>query len=153
MSDAVAALVAELEAAAHAAWKEEEALRNRMAQEIARLERRRAFAHRRAHLVRTLAAAVAGAETEEAAAAAVRAAVRRDLDWESETDFRRAVLDRLQPAGVAVWSCARASEGAEPAAIQAALEDFEAWYEATHGAPFYVLFDQEPAEVALVETF
>jgi hypothetical protein len=149
---AVTSLMAELEAAARAAWQEEEAVRTRLAQEVARLERRRAFAHRRMHLVRLLAAAGAGADAEEAAAAAQRAAVRRELGWEGESALRQATLDRLQPVGLAVWHCARGTEGAQPAAVLAGLEAFEAWYEATHAAPFYALFDQEPAEVNLVET-
>ncbi len=152
MSDAVAALVAELEGAARAAWQEEEAVRTRLAQEIARLERRRAFAHRRMHLVRLLAAAAATADAEEEAAVVQRAAVRRELGWERESDFRRGVLDRLQPVGLAVWHCASGQEGAEPSAVHAGLEAFEAWFEATHNGPFYALFDQEPPEVGLVET-
>jgi hypothetical protein len=123
-----------------------------MAQEVARLERRRAFAHRRVYLVRLLAAAAAPAEAEEAAAAARRAAVRRALGWGGESDFRRAVLDGLRPAGIAVWRCARGGEAAQPSVVQAALEAFETWYEATHGQPCYSLLDQEPPEVGLVET-
>jgi hypothetical protein len=151
MSDSVAALMAQLEAAANAAWQEEQAVRARLTQEVTRLERRRAFAHRRMHLVRLLAAAGTTAEAEEAAAAAQRAAVCRELGWERESEFRRAVLDRLQPAGLAVWQCARGQEGAGPAAVLAGIDAFEAWYEATHDGPFYALLDREPPEVALVE--
>jgi hypothetical protein len=103
------------------------------------------------HLVRLLTAAGATAEAGEAAAAAQRTAVCRELGWERETEFRRAVLDRLQPAGLAVWRCALSGAGAEPAAVLAGIEAFEAWYETTHGGPFYALLDQEPPEVALVE--
>jgi hypothetical protein len=152
MSEAIARLVAELEAAARAAWQEEEALRARMAQEIARLERRRAFAHRRMNLVRMLAAAAAGADTEVPAAATQRAAVRRELGWVREGEFHRAVLDRLQPVGLAVWQCVRGVEGAQPPAVHAELEAFETWFEAAYRDPFYALFDREPPEVGLVET-
>jgi hypothetical protein len=153
MTEAVAALIAELEAAARAAWQEEQSLRARMTQEVTRLERRRAFAHRRINLVRILAAAAAGADAEEVATAAQRAAVRRELGWDGGSEFQRAVLDRLRPAGLAVWRCARAGDGAEPpAAVHAELEAFETWFESAHRGPFYALFDREPPEVSLVET-
>jgi hypothetical protein len=78
MSETVAALVAELETAARAAWKEEEALRANLTQEIARLERRRASAYRRMNFVRMLAGAVKSDENEEATVATLRAATKRD---------------------------------------------------------------------------
>jgi hypothetical protein len=152
VSETVAALVAELEAAAAAAWREEDALRSRMAAEVARLERRRAFAHRRMNLVRTLSAPLAAAETEEAAASALRAAARRELGWEREGEYHRAVLDRLQPVGFVLWQCVRGAKDAAPSAALAELEAFETWFETTHKEPFYALFDHAPAEVGLVET-
>jgi hypothetical protein len=144
-------LIAELEAAAVAAQQEEDAARKRMVEEVARLERRRAFAFRRMHLVRLLVGAAANAETEETSAGVQRAAVRRDLGWGGEGDFHRAVLDRLQPVGQRVWQFARGLENARPAAVRTELEAFETWYEATYGNSFYALFDQQIAEVALVE--
>jgi hypothetical protein len=98
-----------------------------------------------------LVGAAGGADQEEAAAAAQRAAVRRDLGWGGEGDFHRAILDRLQPVGRIVWQYLRGVADVTPATVHAELEAFEAWYEATHGNSFYALFDQEIAEVALVE--
>jgi len=153
MSDAVAALIAELEAAARTAWQEEQALRARMAQEVTLLERRRAFAHRRMNLARMLAGAAAGADAEATATAAQRAVVGREFGWDGESEFQRAVLDRLRPVGLAVWRCTRGGDGAEPpAAVQAELEAFETWFETAHEGSFYALFDREPPEVSLVET-
>lgn len=150
MSERVAALVAELEAVAASAWREEEALRHRMAAEVARLERRRAFAHRRMNLVRTLIAPIAAAATEEAAASAQRAAARRELGWEREGDYHRAILDRLKPVGIALWHSVRGEESATAALAE--LEAFETWFETSHKEPFYALFDRTPPEVGLVET-
>jgi hypothetical protein len=153
MSERVAAaLVAALEAAAASAWREEEALRHKMAAEVARLERRRAFAHRRMNLVRTLVAPITAAETEEAAASAQRAAARREHGWEREGDYHRAILDRLQPVGIALWRSVRGAEDATPSATLAELEAFETWFETNHKEPFYALFDRAPPEVGLVET-
>jgi hypothetical protein len=150
MSEGVSALMAELEAAARAAWQEEEALRTRLAREVAQLERRRAFAHRRMNFVRVLADAAKTDDLEEAAAAQ-RAAVRLELGWGRESEFHRAVLDRLRPVARLVWQGAR-GRGLEAKAINAELEAFEAWFEAAHRQPFYALFDREPPEVGLVET-
>jgi len=152
MSTGVAALVAEFEATAREAWQAEDALRTRMAEQLASLERRRAFAHRRMNLVRSLAGAAANAETEEAATAAQRGAIRRELGWGVESDFQRGVLDGLRPVGVLLWQSLRAVEVATPSAMLTALETFEAWFEATHGSAFYALFDQEVLEIPLVET-
>jgi hypothetical protein len=152
MSTGVAALVAEFEAAAKEAWQAEDALRTRMVEQLALLERRRAFAYRRMNLVRSLAGAAANGETEEAAAAAQRGAIRHELGWSVESDFHRGILDGLRPIGVLVWQSLRTDEAATPAAMLVALETFEAWFEATHGSAFYALFDQEVLEIPLVET-
>jgi len=152
MSQALAALVTDLEGAAAAAWREEEALRTRMAQEIAVLERRRAFAFRRSHLVKALGAAAARAEKSEDVAAAQRTSVRHELGWEIESEFHRAILDGLRPAGEAVANFARSEGDVAPSAILAELEAFEAWYLSTYGEAFYALFDREVPQVALVET-
>ena len=65
MSPATAALVAGFEIAAKAAQQDEDAVRKRMVEEVARLERQRAFAYRKLNLVRTLCAAMASTENEE----------------------------------------------------------------------------------------
>jgi hypothetical protein len=109
-------------------------VRTRLAQEVARLERRRAFAHRRMNLVRTLAAAAATAESEEEAAVVQRATVRRELGWERENDFRRAVLHRLQPVGSAIWHCARGKEGAQTVRRPPSSITSKPWFEAAQGS-------------------
>jgi hypothetical protein len=151
MSAVADALVAEFEAAARVAQQTEEALRKKMADEIARLERRRAFAFRRTRLVRALATAAVGADTEEAAAIAQRRAVRDELGWSSASSAYDLILDQLQPVGRVVWQCACGAEQGTPAAVNATLEEFETWFEKEHDKSFYALFDQYFPEVPVVD--
>jgi hypothetical protein len=138
MNPEAAALLAEFEAAAQSAQKAEEALRRKMAAEIAAVEKRRVVAFRRTRLIRALASAAA--ETEESAVAAQRGAVREELNWQGANAAHEEVLDRLQPVGRAVWRCVR--DAPEGTAVNAELAAFETWFEAERGNSFYRLFDQ-----------
>lgn len=151
MNAVATALVADFEAAAKSAQQAEEAARKKLVDEIARLERQRAFAFRRTRLVRALATAAVGAETEENALAAQRRAVREELGWTGESEAYGAILDRLQPVGRALWQCACGAEGSTPANVNEELQAFEASFEASHGKSFYVLFDQYAPEVPVVD--
>lgn len=151
MSEMSAALLADYDAAAIAAQSAEDALRNRLAQEVGQLERQRAFAFRRANLVRLLISSAARCDTEEAALGSQRAALRNDLEWRFESDPQRAILDRLQTIGRAIWQCTRNTTEDGPACVHAELQAFEAWYETTHGKSFYALFDQYFPELPVVE--
>ena len=151
MSPVAAALVAEFEAAAKTAQQAEEALRKKMSQDVAHLERQRAFAFRRTRLIRCLATSAAGAETEDAALAAQRHAVRDELGWSGESEAHRAILDRLQAVGRAVWECTTEEGDGTSAAVASALKAFEAWFEEAHGKSFYALFDQYYPEVPVVD--
>ncbi len=150
MSPVAAALVAEFEAAAKTAQQAEEALRKKMSQEVAHLERQRAFAFRRTRLIRTLASSAAGADSE-AAAAAQRVAVRDELGWSGESEAYGKILDRLKPVGAAVWRCTDEEGEGTAAAVTAELKQFEAWFEEAHGKSFYALFDQYHPEVPVVD--
>jgi hypothetical protein len=147
------AMLATFEAAATAAGKAEAALRKRMEAEVAAAERERAFAYRRLNLMRMLARAIGRAEGEEAAVAGGLAAVRGELGWESDSDSRTETLTRLAPVVRAVFAgLAAANDGEVPATdVARSLADFEAWYERAHGRPFWALFEQEIAEMPLVE--
>lgn len=151
MNATVATLVTEFEAAARAAQQAEEALRKKMAEEVARMERRRAFAFRRTRLVRVLATAAVSAEQEEFALSAQRLGVRNELGWEGENEIRAAILDRLQQVGRVVWQCACGEDGRTTAALNTELEAFEAWYEETYGKSFYTLFDHYVPELPVVD--
>jgi hypothetical protein len=151
MSPVAAALVAEFETAAKTAQLAEETLRKKMAQEVAHLERQRAFAFRRTRLIRTLASSSAGADSEAAAAAAQRVAVRDELGWSGEGEAHGKILDRLMPVGSAVWQCTCEKGDGTAAAVGTELKQFEAWFEGGHGKSFYALFDQYYPEVPVVD--
>ncbi len=151
MNAAVSTLVTQFEAAARVAQQAEDALRKKMAEEVACMERRRAFAFRRTRLVRVLATAAVSSEREEGALAAQRLAVRTELGWEGENEIRTAVLDRLQPLGRTVWQCACGKEEPAPDAVNTELEVFETWFESSYNKSFYTLFDQYVPEVPVVD--
>jgi hypothetical protein len=152
MTPAARALLAEFEAAAMTAQAAEAELRRRMAGEIARLERQRAFAFRRKRLIRALAAGAGAATSEpEAVWALQRQAVRDELGWTEDSAAYDAILTRLQPVALAVWKCACAADGEPPPAVAPELQAFETWFESAHGKSFYALFDQYVTEVPVVD--
>lgn len=152
MSVPTEAFLADLKAAAIAANEAEGALRKRMAEEVARLERERAFAYRRLNLMNEVAKAVASAEDEEAAIASGVSVLRVELGWETDSEARAATLAQFANVVRSLFDGLDAREEDEPACDSAeALRTFEAWYESTYGKPFWVLFDQEIADLPLVE--
>jgi hypothetical protein len=162
MTPGALALVAEFETAAKATRAAEEELRKRLTEQIASIERQRAFAFRRTRLVRSLASAVQAepakldaegdaAEAEAKVWSAQRRAVRDELGWTGESKAYDAILDQLQPVGRAVWQCSCSAEAGSGAVVLDELEKFETWFEAAHGKSFYALFDQYVPEVPVVD--
>ena len=162
MTPGTLALVAEFESAAKATRAAEEELRKRLTEQIASIERQRAFAFRRTRLVRCLAAAVEAdtakpeaqvgeAEIEAKVWSGQRRAVRDELGWTGESQAYDAILAQLQPVGRAVWQCACSSEPGAGAVVLDELEKFETWFEAAHGKSFYALFDEYVPEVPVVD--
>lgn len=148
------AFVARFDAAAKAAQAAEIAFRNNIAAEIARHERARQFAFRRLGLARDLSAAVAGAENEDAAAAAGAAALKRELDWHGETEHRARVLAAFRSVSLAVWAATSGDSedaGAVDQAVDQAFAAFEAWHRDEVGTEFFALLDQELPEFPVVE--
>jgi hypothetical protein len=147
------ALLATFEAVASAAGKAEAAVRKRAEAEIAAAERERAFAYRRLNLLRTLVRAIVSAESEQAAVGRGLAAVRAELGWEVDSDTRTETLSRLAPVVRTAFANLMPAEDAEApcAEVAGTLADFEAWYERAYGRPFWGLFEQEIAEMPLVE--
>ena len=68
--------------------------RREAAQRISALERERVFAYRRLNLMRAVADAVAGSETEEVAVASAQAILRSKLGWSSDSEARKRVTRR-----------------------------------------------------------
>lgn len=162
MTPGALALVAEFETAAKATRAAEEELRKRLTEQIASIERQRAFAFRRTRLVRSLASAVQAetakpegegdaAETEAKVWSAQRRAVSDELGWTGESQAYDAILAQLQPVGRAVWQCSCSAEPGSGAVVLDELEKFETWFEGAHGKSFYALFDQYVPEVPVVD--
>jgi hypothetical protein len=161
MTPAALALVAEFESAAKATRAAEEELRKRLTEQIASIERQRAFAFRRTRLVRALAVAAdadiakSEEEREDEAEAKVwstqRRAVRDELGWTGESQAYDAILAQLQPVGQAVWRCVCSSPSDAGSVVLDELEKFETWFEGAHGKSFYALFDQYVPEVPVVD--
>lgn len=162
MTPGALALVAEFETAAKATRAAEEELRKKLTEQIASIERQRAFAFRRTRLVRSLASALEAdaakpegdggeAEFEAKIWAGQRRAVRDELGWTRESEAYDAILAQLRPVGQAVWQCACTSEPGAGAVVMDELEKFENWFEAAHGKSFYALFDQYVPEVPVVD--
>jgi hypothetical protein len=152
MTPAALKLVADFEAAAKAAQEAEAALRRSMAEEIARIERERAFAFRRTHLVRLLASSAEGAEDEAAALAAQSEAACREFGWSAERPAHKEILERLAPVGKAVWQCAcTLQDQVDATATNDALRKFEDWFEQARGQSFYRLFEHHIPDTPLVD--
>jgi hypothetical protein len=145
------ALIAEFEAAGKAAQTAEAELRKKLTEEMARLERQRAFAFRRTRLIRTLATAAHGADAEEAAFAAQARSLSEDLGWTSAGAAQKEILERMRPLGRAVWQCGCGADGASPASVAEELDRFEQWFEGSRGKPLYSLFDRYVPEVPVVD--
>jgi hypothetical protein len=149
---AAAALLAQFEQEAKAAQVAETELRKSLTQQVARLERRRAFAFRRTRLVRVLAEAVPealDAEKLDEAWPLQSQAISDEIGWGALSDSYRAILAQLAPVGLAIAS--RVTVPDSDANVAAALEAFEAWFEDAHGKSFYALFDQYVSEVPVVD--
>jgi hypothetical protein len=113
-------LLATFETAAAAAGQAEAAVRKRMEAEIAATERDRAFAYRRLNLMRTLARAMAAAETGEIAVGRGLGAVRAELGWEAESESRTETLGRLAPVVRAAFASITQGTHEEPASVDVA---------------------------------
>jgi hypothetical protein len=153
MAAPVQPLLAAFEAAAAAAGKAETAVRKCAEAEIAAAERERAFAYRRLNLLRTLVRAMGTAESEEAAVDRGLAAVRAELGWETDSDTRTETLSGLAPVIRTAFANLKPADDAEAPGGEVAetLADFETWYERAYGRSFWALFEQEIAEMPLVE--
>ena len=141
-----------LKAAADSASAAEATFRQQAAQQIATLDRERAFAFRRLNLMRAIADAVVEAETEEQAVAAALAVVRAKLEWSNDSDARTLVLSRFSPVAQAVFANLTVSENdaAAPDVAQVLIE-FENWYARTRDTPFWSLFDHYRSETPVVD--
>ena len=141
-----------LKAAAEDAEKAEATFRREIGDLIKALEQERAFAFRRLNFMRAVADVIASAESEEVAVAHALAVVRTQLGWSSDSDARTEVLSRFATVAQAAFASLAPPEAeAEEADVPKALADFESWYAATRGSPFWILFEQYMPETPRVD--
>ncbi|ADZ69714.1 hypothetical protein [Polymorphum gilvum] len=139
----------ELDRRASEAQQEEVRFRRSFAEEVARRERARVFAFRRAGFMARMTAVCIPADSDEAAAKAAQAAICAEFGWSGGSEAHARILDRFAPVAEAVRrSVTGAADETDPIAEMA---DFEDWYAETTGSPFLALFDQEPLEAPVVE--
>ncbi len=146
-----AAWIETLAAEARAASAAELAHQKEAALRAASLKDARAFAWRRVNLMRGVAAGVRGAEEPDAAVAAGRAVMLREVNWTGATQAQRDAADRFAPVVLAIWAATRPEPEGDPEAVARAFADFEAWYAAERGGPFLALMEREIVELPLVE--
>jgi hypothetical protein len=141
-----------LKAAAANADAAEATFRKQFDERIRTLEQERAFAYRRLNLMRAVANAIASAQDEDQAVAIVRATLRASVGWEDDSETRIETLARFaQISRAAFASLAPPEAEADEADVPKALAEFEAWYLAARGQPFWTLFEQYFPELPLVE--
>ena len=140
----------ELVAATKTAEAAETAYRAEYAKRVAALAQERAFAFRRANLLRAVAEVVARAEDEPTAVAHGLATLRARLGWDFDSEARDEIVSRFAPVCAALREDdeAQAKEAADPAE---ALAAFEAWHIEARGVPFWVLFEKWMPETPVVD--
>lgn len=151
--------LATLQEAASTASEAEAEFRRSIGARIAALEQERSFAFRRLNLVKALAEAAAGADSEASALGACRSALIGRLGWGGESEAQREVVERFGPVFQALWTAGRpvemqgrdADAVAEPPDPAMALAAFEDWFAGSRGTPFWKLFENVMPETPLVD--
>ena len=142
-----------LKSATARADTDEKKLRDEFSQRLKSIEQERTFAYRRYNLMRAVADGVAAAGSEEEIAIGNALAVLRSrLGWSSDSEARSAVLSNFAAVGRAVYvGMAPPEAEADDVDVMEALKEFEAWYQAKHGSPFWVLFENHIPETPVVD--
>ncbi|MBX5454972.1 MAG: hypothetical protein K6U10_13690 [Acidobacteriia bacterium] len=152
MTDAVDRLLSTLLAEADGAAAAEAVFRREIKERLAVLERERAFAFRRVHLMRALTDALESIEKEEAALLRAKSVLREELGWTGESEARNEVVERFGKVAAAVFAALRIDPDTKSApALLLELTAFEKWYEATHTGPFWALFEDYVPETPVVD--
>ena len=141
-----------LKTAAANADAAEAGFRKQFDDRIRALEQERAFAYRRLNLMHAVANAITPAQDEEQAVAIARTTLRTSVAWEDDSETRTETLTRFAPVARAAFASLAPPEAEVPEAdVPQALAEFETWYLAVRGQPFWTLFDQYVPELPLVE--
>jgi hypothetical protein len=152
-----AAWIEELTEATRTAEAAEKEYRAEYAKRVEKLAQERAFAFRRANLLRAVADVVAKAEDEPTAVAYGLTTLRGRLGWDDESAAREEIIARFAPVCAALHDGVP-PEGAPPQEAEkpkpdpaAALAAFEAWHLEARGVPFWVLFERWMPETPVVD--
>ena len=146
-----AAWIEELAAETKRAEQAEATYRAEHAKRVEALAQDRAFAHRRANLLRAVADAVTGAEDEPGAVARGLATLRHRLGWGDESAAREEIIAHFAPVCVALYDPPDGSEAKSDIDPAEALAAFEAWHLEARGVPFWVLFERWMPETPVVD--
>lgn len=137
--------------AASVADKAESDFRESYAVRLAALERDRVLANRRHHFMRTLAAAVEGADDQAGAIGAGARVLAEEIGLDPSNDGHRAVVERFALVSDAVDTLLNCEGEPDHGAVIAELETFEAWYLARTGQPFFALYDVYTPQTPVVD--
>ncbi len=145
-----AAWLQQLVAETQKAEQAEQAFRQEAARRTAELAQQRAFAYRRLNLLRDVAAAVAAAPDAEVATGHGLAVLRTRLGWHGDSAAQEEVVAQFAPVCAALREPAQDAKEAppDPAAV---LADFEAWFQAARGTPFWTVFEVYMPETPRVD--
>ncbi len=146
-----AAWIEELTAATRTAEAAEASYRAEHAKRVAALAEARAFAFRRANLLRAVAEVVAKAEDEPTAVAHGLATLRARLGWGEESAAREEIIACFAPVCAALYEGDAEAEAKQPADPAAALAAYEAWHLEARGVPFWVHFERWMPETPVVD--
>lgn len=149
---ALTELLNRLDQTARQASTAEDAFRREAVEKIRALEHDRIYAFRRLNLVRSVVAAMAGAENEEQASARGRTALLNELNWTGASEAQREVTARFQPVLDLLWRMQEGNPaGKDEPTLEQALAAFERWFGENRKGSFMSLMDGEPLELPLVE--
>jgi hypothetical protein len=127
-----AALVARLRETAETRERDEAAFRRDSEARLQALTALRVAAYRRWHLLQGMAAAAAGCEAADEAAAAALEFALAETGWSEDDACYGEVRGRLVATAAALEAARAAASAADEAAaadaVLAAMRDFEAWY-------------------------
>jgi hypothetical protein len=152
MTATAAAYLDRLKSATVISESAEAELRREFSARLKAIENDRVFAFRRYNLMQAVAEGVATGESEDIAVANALAVLRARLGWHSDSEPRSAILSQFASVAKAMFLSAAPPEAELPDAdVLSALSEFESWYAAKHGTPFWILFENQMRETPVVD--
>jgi hypothetical protein len=148
-------LLEQLQIAAEACARDEEAFRRDSERQLQTLTAQRVTAYRRHHVLRVMAAAAGDREGHEEASAAMLDAALAETGWNEDDAACGEVADHLGAVAAAVLTARVAESTADEdrdasAAVEAMLR-FEAWYRDRFGSGFLDLLEPERGFLPVVD--